>query len=213
MTATLTTVPFTVPAYTDAARDAALRVLDSGWTTTGPECAAFEAEFAQSLGVDDIITVASCTQALELSLRALRLPTGSPVLTPSLTFCGAVAAIVHAGYRPVLVDIDERTLSRTSARSPQQPTGQRRRRDGRLRPRRLPGRRPGARRRGRPPRSSVVVDAAHGPGGDVDRSTDAPSPPASASTPPRTCRSARAARSPPMTGARRTGCAARGCTG
>jgi dTDP-4-amino-4,6-dideoxygalactose transaminase len=31
-------------------------------------------------------------------------------LTPSLTFCGAVAAIVHAGCRPVLVDVDPDTL-------------------------------------------------------------------------------------------------------
>ena len=30
---------------------------------------------------------------LELALRALRLDPGSAVLTPSLTFCGAVAAI------------------------------------------------------------------------------------------------------------------------
>ena len=32
------------------------------------------------------------------------------MLTPSLTFCGAVAAIIHAGYQPVLVDIDEAIL-------------------------------------------------------------------------------------------------------
>jgi dTDP-4-amino-4,6-dideoxygalactose transaminase len=110
MTATITSVPFTVPEYTQASREAVLRVLDSGWTTTGPECAAFETEFASYLGVPHVVTVASCTQALELSLRALRLPAGAPVLTPSLTFSGAVGAIVHAGYRPVLVDINADTL-------------------------------------------------------------------------------------------------------
>ncbi|HEY2044417.1 MAG TPA: DegT/DnrJ/EryC1/StrS aminotransferase family protein, partial [Jatrophihabitans sp.] len=110
MTATLTAVPFTVPSYTDEARLAVLRVIDSGWTTTGPECAAFETEFADYLGVQEVVTVASCTQALELCLRALGLPAGSKVLTPSLTFCGAVAAIVHAGLCPVLVDIDADTL-------------------------------------------------------------------------------------------------------
>lgn len=111
MTATLTSVPFTVPSYTEDARRAALRVIDSGWTTTGPECAAFEKEFAEYLGVRHVVAVASCTQALELCLRELRLPAGSAVLTPSLTFCGAVAAIVHAGYRPVLVDINPDTLT------------------------------------------------------------------------------------------------------
>ena len=111
MTTGLIDVPFTTPSYADGAREAALRVLDSGWTTTGPECAAFEAEFAAFLGVADAVAVASCTQALELSLRALRLPEGAPVLTPSLTFAGAVAAIVHAGCRPVLVDVDASTLT------------------------------------------------------------------------------------------------------
>jgi dTDP-4-amino-4,6-dideoxygalactose transaminase len=168
VTTTLERVPFTVPAYTDGARAAALRVLDSGWTTTGPECAAFEEEFARYLGVEDVVTVASCTQGLELSLRALRLRPGAAVLTPSLTFSGAVAAIVHAGYRPVLVDVDEHTLvpnERTVAAA--------------------------ARRADQPAamvvchlggypvdvaalaaaaglhRSRVVEDAAHGPGGDV----------------------------------------------
>ena len=42
---------------------------------------------------------------------ALGLPPGAPVLTPTLTFCGAVQAIVHAGLRPVLVDTDEATLT------------------------------------------------------------------------------------------------------
>lgn len=111
MTAQLTEIPFTVPSYTDDAREAVLRVLDSGWTTTGPECISFESELAAFLGVNEVVTVASCTQALELALRALRLPSGANVLTPSLTFSGAVAAILHAGYRPVLVDVDATTLT------------------------------------------------------------------------------------------------------
>ena len=49
--------------------------------------------------------MSSCTAALELSLRYLRLPEGAPVLVSDLTFCGAVQAIVHAGLRPVLVDV------------------------------------------------------------------------------------------------------------
>jgi dTDP-4-amino-4,6-dideoxygalactose transaminase len=113
MTAPVTTtrVPFTVPPLTEAARAAAARVLGSGWLTTGPECVAFEESLSRLLGQPHTVTVASCTQALELSLRALRLDRGAPVLTPSLTFCGAVGAIVHAGYRPVLVDVDESTLT------------------------------------------------------------------------------------------------------
>ncbi|WP_210748420.1 DegT/DnrJ/EryC1/StrS family aminotransferase [Actinomadura latina] len=90
--------------------DAVVKVLDSGWITTGPQTAAFEQEFADHLGAAHVVAVASCTTALELCLRALDLPPGSAVLTPSLTFCGAINAILHAGHRPVLVDIDEDTL-------------------------------------------------------------------------------------------------------
>jgi dTDP-4-amino-4,6-dideoxygalactose transaminase len=111
MTAVATAVPFTMPEFTEDARSALLSVLGTGWVTTGPQCAEFESELAAHLGQPHVVTVASCTQALELSLRSLRLPPGSPVLTPSLTFCSAVAAIVRAGYRPVLVDINPLTLT------------------------------------------------------------------------------------------------------
>ncbi|WP_433464261.1 DegT/DnrJ/EryC1/StrS family aminotransferase [Spirillospora sp. CA-128828] len=103
-------VPFTIPSVSGEVSDAVVKVLDSGWITTGPQTAAFEQEFADHLGAAHVVAVASCTTALELCLRALDLPPGSAVLTPSLTFCGAINAILHAGHRPVLVDIDEDTL-------------------------------------------------------------------------------------------------------
>ncbi len=92
------------------ARRAAVAVLESGWVTTGPLTPQFERAFAAWVGAEHAVAVSSCTAALELSLRALRLPAGAAVLTPTLTFCGAVHAIVHAGLRPVLVDVDEQTL-------------------------------------------------------------------------------------------------------
>jgi perosamine synthetase len=84
--------------------------LASGWLTTGPEVAAFEREFASWVGAEHAVAVASCTAAIELSLRALDLESGSKVLASTMTFCGAVNAIVHAGLRPVLVDVNPETL-------------------------------------------------------------------------------------------------------
>jgi perosamine synthetase len=78
--------------------------------TTGSETLAFEREFSRLIGASHVVAVSSCTAALELSLRALRLPANAAVLTPTLTFCGAVHAIVHAGLRPVFVDVDANTL-------------------------------------------------------------------------------------------------------
>ena len=170
-------VPFSVPSLAESAGAAVGQVLTSGWLTTGPVCVRFEEALAAYLGQPHVVTVASCTQALELSLRALHLPPGARVLTPSLTFCGAVGAIVHAGYRPVLVDIDEATLT-PSAQTVADAVA----------------------RTGRPaamvvcdlggypvdhvaladaaglPYQRIVVDAAHGPGGTVGRAESATAP-------------------------------------
>lgn len=103
-------VPFARTHISGEALDAALRVLSSGWVTTGPETAEFEREFADWVGAEHAVAVSSCTSAIELSLRAMRLPRGSRVLTSTYTFCGAVHAIVHAGLQPVLADVDPVTL-------------------------------------------------------------------------------------------------------
>jgi dTDP-4-amino-4,6-dideoxygalactose transaminase len=86
------------------------RVLDSGWLTMGPEVARFEEDFAAHVGAEHAVAVSSCTAGIELALRALELPAGSRILTSTLTFCGAVQAIIHAGLVPVLCDVDAATL-------------------------------------------------------------------------------------------------------
>ncbi|HET8603392.1 MAG TPA: DegT/DnrJ/EryC1/StrS family aminotransferase [Marmoricola sp.] len=102
-------VPFSRPVVAPEAQAAVQRVLQSGWMTTGPECTAFEEEFAARVGARHAAAVSSCTAALEISLRGLRLPRGARVLVPTLTFCGVVEAVVHAGLVPVLTDVDAAT--------------------------------------------------------------------------------------------------------
>ena len=104
-------VPFCRTEITPEAQQAAVRVLASGWVTMGAESIAFEQEFGASVQAPHTVAVSSCTAAIQLALAGLGLPPGAPVLTPTLTFCGAVQAIVHAGLRPVLVDTDEATLT------------------------------------------------------------------------------------------------------
>ena len=104
-------IPFCRTENTNEAQVEALRVLASGWVTMGAESLAFEDEFADWVGARHAVAVSSCTAAIQMALTALDLPPGSPVLTPTLTFCGAVQAIVHAGLRPVLIDCDQRTLT------------------------------------------------------------------------------------------------------
>jgi dTDP-4-amino-4,6-dideoxygalactose transaminase len=169
-------VRFSVPPLTEGAQAAAQRVLSSGWFTTGPECAAFESELAEYLDQPHVVSLTSCTHALELSLRALRLEPGAVVLTPSLTFCGAVAAIVHAGYRPALVDIDETTLVPDEAAVA--------RAAERVAPAAMvicdlggyPVDHVAQARAAGLPTSRIVVDAAHGPGGTIGRAEAATAP-------------------------------------
>jgi dTDP-4-amino-4,6-dideoxygalactose transaminase len=115
VTAPASAVPFARVEIVPEAQEAALRVLRSGWITMGPETLAFERELASYLGARHVVAVASGTAAIEIALRALHLPPGAIVLTPSLTFCGAVAAIVQAGLRPALVDVHPGTLLPTPA--------------------------------------------------------------------------------------------------
>ncbi|QNP62924.1 polysaccharide biosynthesis protein [Streptomyces genisteinicus] len=106
-------VPFAAATVTRDARRAVHGVLASGWLTTGRETARFEDEFAAWVRAPHAVAVSSCTAALELALRSLRLAPGSLVLIPAVTFCGAAEAILHAGLRPALVDVDPRTATAT----------------------------------------------------------------------------------------------------
>jgi perosamine synthetase len=105
-----TRIPFAKAEISQEAREASDRVLASGWITTGPEAVQFERELADVVDAKHGVAVASCTAGIEIALRALRLRPGAKVLTSTMTFCGAVNAIIHAGLEPVFVDINEDTL-------------------------------------------------------------------------------------------------------
>lgn len=80
-------------------------VLASGQLTLGRYGREFEERFAALCGVPHAVSVSSGTSALEVILRALDVA-GREVLVPANTFFATVAAVVHAGGRPVLMDTD-----------------------------------------------------------------------------------------------------------
>jgi dTDP-4-amino-4,6-dideoxygalactose transaminase len=80
------------------------QVLDSAAFVMGPNVRAFEAEMAAFCGVRQAIGVASGTDALTLSLRALGIEPGDEVLVPSFTYAATAAAVCHLGAKPVFVD-------------------------------------------------------------------------------------------------------------
>jgi perosamine synthetase len=80
-------------------------VLASGQLTLGRYGAEFERRFAALCGARHAVAVNSGTSALEIILRTLGVE-GRDVLVPTNTFFATAAAVVHAGGRPVLVDMD-----------------------------------------------------------------------------------------------------------
>jgi dTDP-4-amino-4,6-dideoxygalactose transaminase len=91
--------------------DALRRVIDGGQFILGDEVARFETAFAAYAEVAHAVGVASGTAALQLALVAAGIRPGDEVITSALTFIATVEAIVHAGARPVLVDIDPLTCT------------------------------------------------------------------------------------------------------
>ncbi|HEV8551333.1 MAG TPA: DegT/DnrJ/EryC1/StrS family aminotransferase [Polyangiaceae bacterium] len=89
--------------------DRALRdVLESGHFILGPQVKAFEREFAAYIGASHAIGVASGTDALVVTLRALGIGPGHEVITTAHTAVATVAAIELSGATPVLADIEPR---------------------------------------------------------------------------------------------------------
>lgn len=110
-------IPIARPSFGPEEEAAVAEVLRSGWVAQGPTTAAFEAEFAESVGVPYAIAASSCTTALHLAVLACGVQPGDEVILPSYTFPATANAVIYAGGVPVLADVDPDTLnlSATSA--------------------------------------------------------------------------------------------------
>jgi dTDP-4-amino-4,6-dideoxygalactose transaminase len=86
------------------------RILADTAFIKGSEVEAFEQEYASYVGVSHCVGVANGTDAIELALRAAEVPAGSSVVIPANTFVATASAVIRAGARPVLADVDDQTL-------------------------------------------------------------------------------------------------------
>ena len=101
---------FGSPQLLEAEIDEVVAALRSGWIGTGPRVARFESAFADYTGANHAAAVSSCTAALHLAMIAVGLGQGDEVIVPSLTFAATANAVIHAGGRPVLADVDRQTM-------------------------------------------------------------------------------------------------------
>ena len=96
-------------------KDAAGRVIDSGWYVLGDEVKAFEAEFAAWVGSPHCVGTSDGLSALILALRGWKelglLKDGDAVAVPANTYVASVLAITENRLRLVLVEPDEQTFN------------------------------------------------------------------------------------------------------
>ncbi|MFJ6200111.1 DegT/DnrJ/EryC1/StrS family aminotransferase [Micromonospora sp. NPDC092111] len=71
------------------------------------ECGQFEAELCHYFGTRHALAVSSGTAALALAIMGAAVPPGSLVACPGFTFVATPSAIVLAGCRPFLVEVDD----------------------------------------------------------------------------------------------------------
>ncbi len=102
-------IPFHRPTLGDEEVEGVVRVLRSGWLTTGEETAAFEEEFRNAVRASHAVAVSSGTAALELALACFDVGPGDEVITTPLTFVATVEAILRVGATPVFADVDPDT--------------------------------------------------------------------------------------------------------
>jgi perosamine synthetase len=93
------------PQVSKEARQAVLKVLESGQLAQGQTVRQLEVDFADFIGVRDAIAVNSGTAALMLAIAGHGIGPGDEVITTPFSFVATANAILYAGAKPVFVDV------------------------------------------------------------------------------------------------------------
>ena len=85
-------------------------LMATGSFVGGPHVGEFEGAFAAFCGARECVGVGNGTDAIELALRAGGIEPDDEVIVPVNTFAATAEAVVRAGAKPVLVDVDPEHL-------------------------------------------------------------------------------------------------------
>lgn len=99
-------IPFGRPWITDEDRARVMEVLNGHILTHGPNCKAFEQEFATCMGAGHAVSTSSCWASLHLAMINLGVGPGDEVLVPAQTHVATVHAVEFVGAKPVFVDCE-----------------------------------------------------------------------------------------------------------
>jgi dTDP-4-amino-4,6-dideoxygalactose transaminase len=104
-------VPFFRLKLTSLEEKETLKVLRSGWVTSGPAAKEFEEKIKEIASAPYAIAVSSCTAGLHLALMASGIGPGDEVVAAPFTMAATIEAILYCGAKPVMADIDPATLN------------------------------------------------------------------------------------------------------
>ncbi len=99
-------IPFSPPHISQKAIDEVVKVLQSGWITTGPKTKQFESELTDYCGNKRTLCLNSATSGLEIILRWFGVKEGDEVILPAYTYSATANVVVHCGAKPVFVDVN-----------------------------------------------------------------------------------------------------------
>jgi dTDP-4-amino-4,6-dideoxygalactose transaminase len=108
-TAPLPFIPFTRPSFDEATIAAVAEVLRSGWVTSGPKLAEFEAALSAYFGNRPVRCFANGTATMKIALQVAGIGPGDEVITTPISWVATSNVILSVGATPVFVDIDPRT--------------------------------------------------------------------------------------------------------
>lgn len=103
----LRTIPIMEPSLLGNELEYVWDCISSGWISSqGKFVFQFEEMFGSWHGNLPAVSVCNGTAALHLALISLGVGPGDEVIVPNISFAASVNAILHAGARPVLCDVD-----------------------------------------------------------------------------------------------------------
>ncbi len=100
-------IPFSPPYIDDNVINEVVESLKSGWITTGPKVKVLEEEIKQFTKAKEVLCVNSWTSGAIMMLKWLGIKEGDEVIVPAYTYSATALAVIHAGAKPIMVDVGE----------------------------------------------------------------------------------------------------------
>ena len=107
-------IPFGTISVTEKSKELIHKILESNRLSSGKYVREFEKRFAELVGTKEAVALSTGTDADALALAVLYdfgAKRGDEIIIPALSFVATGNAVLQAGFTPVFVDIDRKTLN------------------------------------------------------------------------------------------------------